>query len=46
LPFADFVPFDDVAGFDLITGLRINLAILDAIAGALVDLMEADLFSL
>jgi hypothetical protein len=31
---------------DLVSGLRIHLAVFDAIAGLFVDLMEADLLSL
>jgi len=46
LALADFVAFDDVVAFDLITRLRIDLAILDPIAGVLIDLMKADLLSL
>jgi hypothetical protein len=46
LPFADLVAFDDVGSLDFISGLGIDLAVLDAIAGVFVDLMEADFFSL
>ena len=46
LAFADFVAFDDISGLDFIAGLSIDLAIFNAIAGVLVDLMKADLFSL
>jgi len=46
LALADFIAFDDIAGLDLIASLSIDLAIFDAIAGVLVDLMKADLFSL
>jgi hypothetical protein len=44
--FGDLVALDDVACIYLLAGLRIDLAILDAMAGALVDLMEADLLAL
>ena len=43
---ADLVPLDDVGRLDLIPGLRINPAVLDAVARTLVELMEADLLSL
>src|SRR3979490_2146251 len=46
LALADLVAFDDVRGFDFIAGVRIHLAILDAMTGVLVKLMEADLFAL
>ena len=45
LALADLVPLDDVGRLDLVPGLRINLAVLDAVAGAFVELMEADLLS-
>jgi hypothetical protein len=44
LPFADFVA--DVGRIDLISRLRIHLAVSDAVAGLFVDLIEADFLSL
>jgi hypothetical protein len=38
--------FDDVSGTNFIAGVCIHLAILDAVTGALIELMEADLFAL
>jgi hypothetical protein len=46
LAFADFVALDDIGRIHLVFGLRINPAVLDAIARLLVDLMKADLLSL
>jgi hypothetical protein len=46
LALADLVPLDDVGRLDLVPGLRINPTEFDAVAGALVELMEADLFAL
>src|SRR5713226_8943727 len=46
LALADLVAFDDVGGLDLVPALGINLAILDTVAGVLIDLMEADLLAL
>ena len=43
---ADLVSFDDVGGFNFVTGLCIDLAILDAITGVFVELVETDFFSL
>jgi hypothetical protein len=37
LSLTDFVSFDDVGGFNLISGLRIDLAILDAVPGILLS---------
>jgi hypothetical protein len=39
---AYLVARDDVCGIDLIAGIRIGLAVLDAMANFLVELMEAD----
>jgi hypothetical protein len=46
LALPNFVPLDDVFGLDFIATLGIDLAVLDAVAGVLVDLMEADLLAL
>jgi hypothetical protein len=40
---ADLVALDDIGGLYLVPALGINLAILDTVAGVLIDLMEADL---
>jgi len=45
-PLADLVALDDVGGIDLVPGFGIHLAVLDAMTGLLVELMEADLFTL
>lgn len=37
---------DDIARFDFIARFGVDLAVLDPIAGILVELMEADLLSL
>jgi hypothetical protein len=42
----DFIALDDVGGVDLVTALRVDLPVLDAVAGILVELMETDLFPL
>ena len=46
LALADLVALDDVGRLDLVAGVGIDLAILDAMAGVLVELVEADLFAL
>ena len=46
LVLADFVPLDDVGRIDFVPGLRVNPTVFDAVASALVELMEADLLSL
>jgi hypothetical protein len=38
--------FDDVGALDLVTGLSVNLAILDPVSGLLVKLVKANLLSL
>jgi hypothetical protein len=42
---ADLVPLDDICGIYFITGFGIDRAVLDAVAGALVELVEADLLA-
>src|SRR6516162_6022727 len=44
--FANLVPLDDLFGIDLFARFSIDFAILHAVAGFLVQLMEADLLSL
>ena len=44
LALADLVALDDVGGFDLVAAVGIDLAIFDAMAGVLVELVKADLF--
>jgi hypothetical protein len=39
---ANLVALDDVSGLDFIAGVGIDLAILDAMAGVLVELVEAE----
>jgi hypothetical protein len=46
LALADLVALDDLLGTDLVAGLGVDLSVLDPVAGVLVDLVEADLFSL
>ena len=46
LALADLVPLDDVGRLDLVPGLRVNPTEFDAVARALVELMEADLLAL
>ena len=41
---AHLISVDDLGRTDLLAGLRIHLAVLDAIAGILVDLVKADFF--
>ena len=43
---ADLVALDDVGGFHLLAALGVDLAVFDAVAGILVELMEADLLAL
>jgi len=43
---ADLVTLNDVARLDFVARIRIDLAVLDPIAGVLVELMEADFLSL
>jgi hypothetical protein len=43
---ANLVALDDVLALDLVAGVGIDLAVLDAVAGGLVELMEADLLPL
>jgi hypothetical protein len=45
LAFADLIALDDVARINLVAGLGVHLAVFDAVAGLLVDLMEADFLS-
>jgi hypothetical protein len=42
---ADLVPLDDVSGIYFIAGFRIDLAVLNAVASLLVQLMETDLLT-
>jgi hypothetical protein len=42
----NFLALNDVACLNFVTRIRIDLAVLNAIAGILVKLMEADLLSL
>src|SRR5262249_16565401 len=44
--FADLVALDDLLRIDFLAGLCIDLAILDAVSGILVDLMKADFLAL
>jgi hypothetical protein len=46
LALADLVALDDVIRIDLTAGLGIDLAVLDAVAGLSVELMEGDLLAL
>jgi hypothetical protein len=46
LALAHFVTLDDIGCVDFLFGLRVHLAVFDAVAGRLVDLMEADLLPL
>ena len=41
----DLEAFDDVGGFDFVAGFGIDLAIPNAVAGFLIELMEADLLA-
>src|SRR5262249_48707402 len=45
LAFANLVALDDVGRIDLVAGLGIHLSVFDAIAGLLIDLIEANLLS-
>jgi hypothetical protein len=40
--FAGLIAFDDLLRIDFLAGLCIDLAILDAVSGILIDLMKAD----
>src|SRR3954471_8671759 len=42
---ADLISFDDIGGLHFISGFRIDFAILDAVPGVFIDLMETDFFS-
>jgi hypothetical protein len=46
LALADLVALDDVFGGHFVAAVCVYLAILDAVTGLLVDLMEADFFPL
>lgn len=46
LTLAHLIAFDDVGGLHLVAALCVDLLIFDSMAGVLVDLMEADLFTL
>ena len=43
---ADLIALDDVGGLHLVAALGVDLAVLDAVAGILVELMEADFLAL
>jgi hypothetical protein len=43
--FANLIALDNVCRIDLISGLRIDLAVLDAMPCILIELMEADLLA-
>src|SRR4029077_19294158 len=45
LTLADLVALDDLSRIDLLSGLGVHLPVFDAVAGILVDLMEADFFA-
>jgi hypothetical protein len=46
LALADLVALDNVGGFDFVAAVGIDLAVLDAMARVLVELVEADLLAL
>jgi hypothetical protein len=44
--FTDLIALDDVGRIHLVARLGVDLAVFDAVAGLLIDLMEADFLSL
>src|SRR5262249_29924924 len=43
---ANLVPLDDIVGVHVLAGDRVDLALLDAVSGLLVELVEADFLAL